>query len=158
MVSHQCLIGSVAQWLNGIMAQWLNGSAAQWLNGSRASLYTRYPRLFRSSVTRFGFQLRVQILYLYFQMTDGYYWRVRNTFVEVLPAHDLTPSINSPELRRSSSAPPHEARALDLGVMVFNGSSSNPDHLPDSSAPGAVSYIDNARALSEASDPTTSPA
>ena len=73
-------------WLSGIMAQWLNGSAAQWLNGSRASLYTRYPRLFRSSVTRFGFQLRVQILYLYFQMTDGYYWRVRNTFVEVLPA------------------------------------------------------------------------
>ena len=91
-------------------------------------------------------------------MADGYYWRVRNTFVEVLPAHDLTPSINNPELRRSSSAPPNEVRPLDLGVMVFSGSSSNPDHVPDPGAPGAVSYTDNARALSEASDPTTSPA
>ena len=83
---------------------------------------------------------------------------MRNTFVEVLPAQDLTPSINNPERRRSSSAPPHEAKPLDLGVMVFNGSSSNPVHVSNLGAPGAMSFTANASALSEALNPTTSPA
>ena len=76
----------------------------------------------------------------------------------VAPAHVFSPSINNPGLRRSSSASPHEARLLDLGVMVDTSRISHPDHVPDPGAPGAISYTDNSRASSEAFDPTESPA
>ena len=72
-------------------------------------------------------------------MADGYHWYVRNTFVKVVPASVLTPSIDNPEMRRSSSAPPIEVRLLRLGLMVDTASSSVSIHVPDPSTSPAPS-------------------
>ena len=72
-------------------------------------------------------------------MADAYHWYVRNTFVEVVPASVLTPSIDNPGVRRSSSAPPIEVRLLRLGLMVDTASSSVSIHVPDPSTSPAPS-------------------
>ena len=72
-------------------------------------------------------------------MADGYHWYVRNTFVKVVPASVLTPSIDNPGVRRSSSAPPNEVRLLRLGLMVDTASSSVSIHVPDPSPSPAPS-------------------
>ena len=72
-------------------------------------------------------------------MADGYHWYVRNTFVKVVPASVLAPSIDNPGVRRSSSAPPIEVRLLRLGLMVDTASSSVSIHVPDPSTSPAPS-------------------
>ena len=72
-------------------------------------------------------------------MADGYHWYVRNTFVEVVPASVLTPSIDNPGMRRSSNTPPIEVRLLRLGLMVDTASSSVSIHVPDPSTSPAPS-------------------
>ena len=130
----QWLISSVAQWLRRLShcatepQEKFIGSVAQCLSGSVAHWLTG---------------------------SLAYYWRIRNTFVEVVPGHVNALSINSPGLRRSSSAPPHEVQLLDLGIMVDTGSPADPSDVPDPGAPGAMSDTDILETSCEASDPTT---
>ena len=72
-------------------------------------------------------------------MADKYHWYVQNTFVKEVPATALTPSIDNPGGRRSSSAPPIEMRLLRLGLMVDTASSSVSIHVPDPSTSPAPS-------------------
>lgn len=88
---------------------------------------------------------------------DGHSWRVRNTFVEVIPEHVDAHRISDTELLRSSSEPPPGVvRILDSGVVFDMGSFENASHVPDPEAPPMIDTSSSGSSI-EVSDTPTQP-